>query len=64
MNAIPLDHPHVRASATCPLCGDRKDEHLLTCWPCYREHGLRYGNPVADAAIAAAEYRLEHASIP
>jgi hypothetical protein len=53
-----IDHPLVRAGATCPLCGDRKDRGLVCCWSCYKLHGVRYGNQAAEAKIDAAEVRL------
>ena len=43
LEATPLDHPNCRASASCPLCGYRKDAGIVVCWACYRKHALRNG---------------------
>ena len=50
-----MDYPNVRASSRCPLCAVGKEEGLLVCWSCYREQGLRYGNPEAEQSIQRAE---------
>lgn len=52
------DHPFVRASTVCPLCEGSKGTCLVVCWPCYRTHGLRYGNPEAEARIDEREWML------
>lgn len=56
MTTLPMteDNPRVRASIACPLCGGFKSQGLVACWPCYRSNGLKYGNPEAEAKIAAA----------
>jgi hypothetical protein len=51
----PVPNKYVRESNTCPLCKKIKTLGLITCWPCYRKHGLRNGNPEAEAVIAKAE---------
>lgn len=48
----------VRQSHFCPLCDKIKDLGLVACWSCYRQHGLRSGNPRAEAIIHAAGERL------
>jgi hypothetical protein len=53
------DHPRVRASLICPVCEQAKDYGLVVCWPCYRKHGLRYGNPVVDDILDRIERLLE-----
>ena len=50
-----LDHPFVRRSTQCVLCNGVKDCGTLTCWTCYRVHGLRYGNRAAEGVIDGAE---------
>jgi hypothetical protein len=50
-----MDYPNVRASSRCPLCLGVKEKGLLVCWSCYREQGLRYGNPEAEQSIQSAE---------
>ena len=52
------DNPLVRRSHQCPLCLKSKDDGQVTCWPCYAAHGLRRGNPTAEAEIALVEQRL------
>jgi hypothetical protein len=37
------DYPHTRRGSVCPFCLKQKNHGLLTCWPCFREQGLRYG---------------------
>lgn len=55
MTTLPMtDNPHVRASTVCPLCSGFKSQGLVACWPCYRSSDLKYGNPAAEAKIAAA----------
>ncbi len=49
-----IDNENVRASNRCPLCEGYKEIGLISCWPCYRLHGLRYGNPLAEAKIERA----------
>lgn len=49
------DHPHLRASPRCPVCGGTKDIGLVVCWPCYRAHGLRYGSAEIDRRLCEAE---------
>lgn len=49
----------VRSHPVCPLCLGVKDAELVVCWRCYRVHGLRNGNPQAEAAIRAFGERLE-----
>lgn len=53
-----LDFPKVRAQEVCPLCQATKEAGLLVCWPCYRQHELRYGNPAALSRIANAQDQL------
>lgn len=54
-----LDHPNVRASRQCPLCKKAKSVGLVTCWPCYNEHGLKYGNLEAGERIGEREDELD-----
>lgn len=49
-----IDNENLRGSNRCPLCEDEKAIGLVTCWPCYRLHGLRYGNQEAEAKIEKA----------
>ncbi len=49
---IKIDNENVRASKRCPLCDGYKAVGLVACWPCYRLHDLRNGNPEAEAKIA------------
>ncbi len=49
-----IDNKNVRASNRCPLCEGEKDTSLVTCWPCYKHYGLRYGNPEAEEKIEKA----------
>lgn len=44
MRADILDHPNIRNSQYCPLCGGVKGAGPVVCWPCYHYHELRYGN--------------------
>lgn len=53
-----IDNPHVRDSLVCPLCHANKNPGLIACWPCYRSHGMKYGNPQAERIVAAAEATL------
>ena len=54
-----IDHPRIRETVVCPLCHKQKGKGLVTCWPCYREYRLRYGNENAEALIDEEERRLE-----
>jgi len=63
MARITVDHPKVRDSRKCPLCGDKKETGLVSCWPCYRRYGLRQGNPQAENRIDYAEHELTHCII-
>ncbi len=50
-----LDHPRLRARRSCSLCGGCKDVGPVVCWPCYRKHNLRNGNPEVGRVIDLAE---------
>jgi hypothetical protein len=50
-----IDHPYVRRSLECPLCGCNKPFGLVACWPCYNEHDMRNGNPSAEHMIDGCE---------
>lgn len=52
-----LDNPNTRRGTICPLCGCSKKHGLVACWPCYRNFGLKYGNPAAEKTIARFECR-------
>jgi hypothetical protein len=52
------DHPRVRASERCPLCGGPKTVGLIACWNCYNQENLRDGNALAEAIFDNAERRL------
>lgn len=55
-----LDRPLTRQGCICPLCECSKDAGLLTCWPCYRLWGLRYGAaPDVERVIDAFERGLQ-----
>ncbi len=57
--AIELDYPRCRAAAVCACCGQMKPVTLLVCWPCYRQHGLRYAMPpMVTKKLDAAEIAL------
>jgi hypothetical protein len=58
-----MDNPEVRSNGICPLCFGPKTYGLVTCWPCYHRHGLKYGNPEAEQAIARRERLLTSAVI-
>ena len=47
-----------RFSLECPLCNGPKAISLVTCWACYRKHGLKYGNPQCEEVIEAREAEL------
>jgi hypothetical protein len=53
-----LDTTHVRQGSTCPLCNRLKDVGLIVCWPCYKRHAMKYGNPRCEAIIAEREEAL------
>jgi hypothetical protein len=54
-----MDYPLTRHAALCPLCDKPKGEGLmLVCWPCYRAHDMRNGNPEVTRRIEAHEARL------
>ena len=53
------DHPLTRQSCVCPLCEGTKDSGLLTCWRCYYQWGLRYGNPEAEHVLDDFEHKGE-----
>lgn len=48
----------VRSHPVCPLCYMVKGAGLVTCWACYRAHGLRNGNPTAMVRILRFGERL------
>lgn len=50
------DFPLTREHTTCPICHRPKDKGLVTCWPCYRMHDLKFGMP---SRILAAVHRTE-----
>ena len=54
-----IDNENVRASNRCPLCEGYKSVGLVACWPCYRLHDLRNGNPGAEAKIERANEARE-----
>jgi hypothetical protein len=39
----PIDFPHIREYAQCPICSVEKDHGLVVCWKCYNSLGFRYG---------------------
>lgn len=49
-----VDNENVRNSTRCPLCEEIKQIGLVTCWPCFRSFGLRYGNVEAEEKIEKA----------
>lgn len=49
---------HTRLFPICPLCRGTKQQGLVTCWSCYREHDLRNGNEMAEHIIAEFEATL------
>jgi hypothetical protein len=53
------DNPLVRASDLCPLCDGLKTIGNVACWACYHAAQMKYGNPVAEARIAARETALQ-----
>lgn len=52
------NHPHIRATQSCPICGKYKSVGLVTCWPCYVENDLRNGNAEAEALLDRKELEL------
>jgi hypothetical protein len=58
-----LDHPLVRASISCPCCGENKHIGCVTCWPCHNviegEHGTKDMRDIREAALDIEELRLE-----
>jgi hypothetical protein len=50
-----IDNPHIRRSLECPLCGNSKSTGLVVCWPCFRQHDMSNGNPMAEQVIAERE---------
>ncbi len=56
--SMTVDHPRVRASRVCPLCGGGKAPGLVCCWTCYQAQGLRYGSERAEARIETVEQAL------
>jgi hypothetical protein len=56
-----LDNPRVRASLVCPLCNGAKASGLVACWPCFRTSGLKEGDSLAEARVAAREYAMRYA---
>ena len=60
---ITVDNPTVRASSVCPLCDGSKPVGLVACWSCYRAHGMRNGNEVAEERIARREAALQDARV-
>lgn len=55
---IEIDHPKLRNSEECPTCHGHKDKNLVTCWPCYRKYGLRYGNAEIEKIIDKVEIEI------
>jgi hypothetical protein len=52
------ERPNVRASGRCPICARQKQSGLLVCWPCWRSHDMKFGNPRVEALIAKREAEL------
>jgi len=59
---VQIDNPRTRKQEVCPLCRGDKARGLVTCWPCYHRHGLKYGSQKAEASIAAFEASLVNPS--
>ncbi len=59
MNDNLIDHPLVRASATCPICEGPKDSGLVICWPCYRKTNMRCGNQDVELLLDKSERLLK-----
>jgi hypothetical protein len=55
-----VDHPKLRSSTICQLCGEVKETGLLVCWPCFRVHDLRNGNPGVERALDVMEKATEN----
>ena len=53
------DHPRVRASRVCPVCGQAKDYGLVVCWPCYRRVNMRAGNEAVETLLDKTARLLE-----
>ncbi len=58
---VTQDHPHLRQSIVCPVCGFAKDKGLVTCWGCHRSL-KHYPNDIAEKAIENAEIRARNAA--
>jgi hypothetical protein len=56
-----LDNPHIRRSQQCPFCRGHKTIGLVACWPCYRAHDLRNGNPRAEHILKCEEMKATFA---
>lgn len=53
LNGLQLDHPLVRATQDCPVCGaDETSAGALMCWPCWRRGGKE---GAFDSLLDAAE---------
>ncbi len=50
-----IDHPKVRKLNWCPVCLQSKDIGLVCCWTCYRQFGVKYGNPKVESCIDSVE---------
>lgn len=64
------DFPRVRAGELCPVCRRSKPVGCLACWPCYREHDFRNGEPpqitrmLDDLEAALAHPKGRHVPAP
>lgn len=56
-----LDHPYIRKSHSCPLCGEDKNTGLLVCWNCFGAHAMRSGNVEIDERLGEVEEELRSA---
>jgi hypothetical protein len=53
-----IDHPYIRRTLQCPLCGCNKARGLVACWPCYHEHDMRNPNPVVEQLLDDSERQI------
>lgn len=61
MNRRQIDHPLVRRSGLCPMCGEAKSLGNVTCWGCHNncEQGTSEQRTVRESCLDDAEEMLE-----
>lgn len=56
--SVTVDYPRIREILRCPLCSASKAQGLVACWACYRNHGMKHGNPQIEQWLENFECRL------